>query len=448
MSAVVERMSSPLGRVRAAATLFSMIAGGSCLPGIDTQLPALRVTLAYLAVTAIIANAVIVFARDQVQWWSVLISGPLVTLSYLGLRDKPSTIALALSLIAGQTLYGTTRMVVVRIGVFAAIVPALVVATPASGGTPQPLSAAVVPVIVIALFSVLLRLLYSALHVHQVAEKREALLAVTSRALLESFDTAQAESIVRSTLEQLTRDIAGVHIVPSSATSSPSPHALTLAFQTTGEELTVDGPAVTQVETQRFMESLTAQLSLVRANHAAHRELYTMAHHDLLTSLSNRRAFFAALTASLDTNPAPQSVGVMLIDLDDFKAVNDTHGHAAGDAVLVEVARRMLEAAGEQATAARFGGDEFAVLTHVTGPEELEALAQQVSRSIRCPIPWGRSTLLIGASIGIANALAGQSPGDLMHVADLAMYEAKSLGKNQVAQPQPYPVDHDVATYS
>ena len=434
MSAVVERMSSPLGRVRVVATLFSVIAGGSCIPGIDTRLPALRVALALLAIVAIIVNAVVVFACDRVQWWSVLISGPLVFLAFLGLKDKPATIALALSIIAGQTLYGTTRMVMVRSGVIAAIVPALVVASPAADGTRQPLSAAVVPVVVVVLFSMVFRLLYSALHVHQVAAKREALLAAASRSLLESLDIAEAEGIVRSTVEQLARDIDGLDLRFSAATSSPSPDALTLAFESTGEEVTVGGPAVAQVETQRFMESLTAQLSLVRANHAAHRELYTMAHHDILTSLSNRRAFFAALAAGLETNPAGRSVGVMLIDLDDFKAVNDTHGHAAGDAVLIEVARRMLDAMGAPATVARFGGDEFAVLTQVTGLEELEDLAQQMARSIRRPIPWGRGTVAVGASIGIANALAGQSPGDLMRVADLAMYEAKSLGKNQVAR--------------
>ena len=164
-----------------------------------------------------------------------------------------------------------------------------------------------------------------------------------------------------------------------------------------------------------------------------------MAHHDLLTSLCNRRAFFASLTNAMDSGVAQRRSGVMLIDLDDFKLVNDTHGHAAGDAVLVEVARRMREVAGERATVARFGGDEFAVLVPSVDPDDLQQLAERIRDSIMRPIAWGEEVVAVGASIGIANPDPGQSVGDLMRVADLAMYEAKALGKNRVARHGPSP---------
>lgn len=438
--------ATPLWRVRTAAVGFSVVGGLACLAQLDLALPVARLAFSFCAVLLLVVEAVELFARGRVRWWSVVASGPLIGVASLGLADKPATVALALSVLASRTLYGPTRMAVVRVVLVAAAVPVLVLIGPVVEGTRAAMATVVVPVVVLVLFALLLRSLYSALHLQKVVAEREALLAATSRALLEAADVAQAEAVVRVTLLRLARDTERLSITihpvdrvhPVDPVERAELTALSetpvVVLESTGERLVVSGPASGHPQIRAAVDTLSTQLALVRANHLAHSELYTMAHHDLLTSLCNRRAFFAALTSALDATAGRHPLGVMLIDLDDFKLVNDTHGHAAGDAVLVEVARRMRAVAGERATVARFGGDEFAVLVPSVDPDDLQELAEQIRDSVVSPIVWGEAVVEVGASIGIADLAPGQAVGDLMRVADLAMYEAKALGKNRVAR--------------
>ncbi|MEU8661224.1 GGDEF domain-containing protein [Actinoplanes philippinensis] len=161
------------------------------------------------------------------------------------------------------------------------------------------------------------------------------------------------------------------------------------------------------------------------------RRLHTMAFTDSLTGLANRACFLDRLTASLH-EPGP--AGVLLIDLDDFKPVNDRYGHAAGDAVLIETAARLRAAAGPDALVARLGGDEFAVLLDQPPPDGLPAVAGRILRAVDapCPLPCG-GTATVRASVGAATA--GRDGGDashLLNLADQAMYRAKSRGKGAV----------------
>jgi diguanylate cyclase (GGDEF)-like protein len=451
MRSDVGARATPLWRVRAAAAAFSLLGGSACLTQMDHTLPSVRFAVPYLAVAFLMLEAVELFVRGRVRWWSAIATGPLVGVASLGLADKPATIALALSVLASRSLYGPTRMAVVRTALVAVAVPVLVLTEPFIDGTSQPLTAVVVPVVVLVLFSLLLRLLYLALHLQKLVAEREALLASTSRALLEAADVAQAEAVVRSTilrLAQITERLR-VTIVPVAPHAARDPHAADdrhdraktpdLVLEATAEGLVLTGSASEHPEIRAVVETISTQLALVRANHLAHSELYTMAHHDLLTSLCNRRAFFAGLTSAMHAGMPERPPGVMLIDLDDFKVVNDTHGHAAGDAVLVEAARRMRDVAGEHATVARFGGDEFAVIVPLHAQDDLQHLAEQIRDSIMHPIAWGQDVVRIGVSIGIAHPDPGQTVGDLMRVADLAMYQAKALGKNQIAWYRPTP---------
>jgi diguanylate cyclase (GGDEF)-like protein len=146
------------------------------------------------------------------------------------------------------------------------------------------------------------------------------------------------------------------------------------------------------------------------------------AHHDTLTGLPNRRAFQEAVQESADRTAA-----VMLIDLDDFKDVNDTLGHGAGDALLVEVGRRLREAT--DAMVARLGGDEFAVLlVDVDGDrarDSARALLDQLGR----PIALHDVNVYVSASIGIAlRPEHGEETDELLQHADVAMYVAKRAG--------------------
>ena len=129
----------------------------------------------------------------------------------------------------------------------------------------------------------------------------------------------------------------------------------------------------------------------------------------------------------------PGSIALLTVDLDDFKRVNDTYGHAAGDELLVAVAERLRTAAEPLGLAARFGGDEFAVLyPTVTGADEATALAEALSAALAAPIRLTDATVTDGASIGVALHRPGSSHRDLLRRADLAMYSAKTEGKNRV----------------
>lgn len=173
----------------------------------------------------------------------------------------------------------------------------------------------------------------------------------------------------------------------------------------------------------------TRQLSReVARREAAERLAHDTARHDPLTGLANRRRFREEIHASIGrSNGSPSGCAVIYIDLDGFKPVNDRHGHAAGDAVLVEVAQRIANAAPKGATVARLGGDEFGVVLHdVSNTEALLFLSQRLQRDIAKPIEAESLQLVVGATIGIAVFPDdGGDPEALIAAADRAMYIAK-----------------------
>lgn len=165
-----------------------------------------------------------------------------------------------------------------------------------------------------------------------------------------------------------------------------------------------------------------------------------LARHDGLTSLLNRDAFLEQLTAaladaavrSLQDRP-PAQLGVLYLDLDGFKPINDTHGHVVGDKVLALVGQRIRHAARETDLVARMGGDEFAILqTGIESTAAPLALAQRVLESLQRPFDVEAQRLDVGASIGVAVALPGEEPDSLLRRADSAMYSAKAAGRNRV----------------
>ncbi len=175
-------------------------------------------------------------------------------------------------------------------------------------------------------------------------------------------------------------------------------------------------------------------------------DLAHRAEHDSLTGLMNRGRFESRLTHLLGPTGAPHGqlsrhVAVLFIDLDGFKPVNDRHGHAAGDAVLVAVAARLRESTRDSDLIARLGGDEFAVLLDVRDHEEVTAVANRILHALEQPVTFDGTELYVGASIGIADnrsvdaALVSLATGDiarsaaeLLRAADVAMYAAKAGG--------------------
>lgn len=161
------------------------------------------------------------------------------------------------------------------------------------------------------------------------------------------------------------------------------------------------------------------------------------ASHDPLTGLPNRFRFLNSLTQLLNrTLQTLQGTHCLcFIDLDHFKEVNDFGGHAAGDAVLKEVARIILKTCLGEHISARLGGDEFAVLMPNCSAEQAEWTANRLIRNIRdTEFSWGGHTYRIGASIG-ATVINWQSPelSEILHQADMACYAAKERGRNRLS---------------
>jgi diguanylate cyclase (GGDEF)-like protein/PAS domain S-box-containing protein len=155
-----------------------------------------------------------------------------------------------------------------------------------------------------------------------------------------------------------------------------------------------------------------------------------MARHDALTDLPNRVLYRERLDEALLSSTGA-GLAVLFVDLDQFKSVNDTLGHPAGDALLRQVAERIRNAVTEGATVARLGGDEFAILIEgKTTPHEIDAFARHVIAVISEPYDLEGHRFVIGATIGIAIAPAdGADPDKLLKNADLALYRAKADGR-------------------
>ena len=185
-----------------------------------------------------------------------------------------------------------------------------------------------------------------------------------------------------------------------------------------------EGAAFTELDfelAQRFADAATLAIENARARV----ELRELARHDELTGIYNRRAFNERLAETVAELPGDRLAALVLVDLDDFKSVNDVHGHLAGDEVLRAVAARLEQAAGGHAVF-RLGGDEFAALV-IGAPDETDAAVTRIATQLASfvvPIPGVE--LEQSASIGIAKARGGTVlPENLLHEADHAMYRAK-----------------------
>jgi diguanylate cyclase (GGDEF)-like protein/PAS domain S-box-containing protein len=168
---------------------------------------------------------------------------------------------------------------------------------------------------------------------------------------------------------------------------------------------------------------------------ALEEKLIHQAFHDSLTNLPNRAAFRIGLDHALQGNSEGR-IAVLFLDLDDFKAVNDTLGHDIGDQLLVAVGARIASTLRPGDTVARLGGDEFAVLLKKMDDEQIAGrVAERITRQLVPPFAIGGKEISIRASIGIAGLVSGQEAADeLIRNADVAMYIAKAKGKARFVQ--------------
>ncbi|MEO1187964.1 MAG: diguanylate cyclase, partial [Pseudomonadota bacterium] len=157
-----------------------------------------------------------------------------------------------------------------------------------------------------------------------------------------------------------------------------------------------------------------------------------MAEHDMLTGLANRYAFQNRIEKDVGDSEEDENVALLAIDLDNFKTINDTYGHQAGDALLGKVAKRIRQTIRGKDWAARLGGDEFVVVTHdVSNPMDACLMAARLVTALSRPYQIGGLELHCSASVGVACApIHARNARTLMKCADLALYEAKGDGRS------------------
>jgi diguanylate cyclase (GGDEF)-like protein len=159
------------------------------------------------------------------------------------------------------------------------------------------------------------------------------------------------------------------------------------------------------------------------------RELQHQASHDPLTDLANRLLFAERVGEAVARDP--ETVSVIFIDVNDFKTVNDSLGHAVGDELLIAIAGRLSDCVRPSDTLARLGGDEFAILLQRTASQdEAIAVAERINRRLAERFSIGGHSISVGVSAGIATGAGGDSPDELVRNADVAMYRAKQASNN------------------
>lgn len=192
----------------------------------------------------------------------------------------------------------------------------------------------------------------------------------------------------------------------------------------------------TNLVADRHVGGIVIHARDVTVRKAIEEQLAYQAYHDGLTGLPNRELFHERLTAALERSQEEKTVlAVLYLDVDFFKMVNDSLGHAAGDQLLIAVGQRLQEQLHPGDTLARLGGDEFTVLIeNISGAAEAQERASQIIRAFRRPFVMMDQQLTVGTSIGIVLGHGGvDTLADLLRYADVALYEAKGKGKGRFA---------------
>lgn len=470
-----------LTRVRLLTCIVGVFADLSLLGGLDHDQPRLRLLAGTLAILAIDGMIVSTFLRRRALTPDPLLLAPLAVLAGSVLQDPRATTGLCIGIVTSQSLYGSTRTACVRLATIVPVLPlsvALDPHSPVSWHDPSVLSLA--PVVM--LFTVLMRVLKSSLETQAENSAREALVADTSRRLLGCTGVTEVRAIMTEADAKLCELTPGMVLLsverrggawrvlgaygtaaygvdesvlgacvpagdaPADERAVEALRALvpgTRSWRSVAHHVVSEDAEEARVligmhrpippAVQDAVVSVAAQLSMAETTCRAHAELTRKAHHDELTEMPNRVVFFGRLSRAVEAAAAGEGCAVLIIDLDDFKMVNDTLGHGAGDELLVEIARRMTEVVDVHGTAARFGGDEFAVLLPgLRQPELAMDLAHQLRARLLEPVELAEGTVSVGCSIGVAYSHPGCSDQDLTRHADIAMYAAKAGGKNRV----------------
>ena len=201
-----------------------------------------------------------------------------------------------------------------------------------------------------------------------------------------------------------------------------------------GEEYLVWLSINTVFDTEGRVLRRVALFSDITDQKKAEQTIWRQANYDALTGLPNRRLFHDRLQQEIDKCERDAlALALLFVDLDRFKEVNDSLGHAAGDRLLAEVARRISECVRSTDTVARLGGDEFAIImADLSGSDRVGVVAQGLVEALAQPFSIGEEVIQVSASVGITlYPVDATAVDDLLRQADLAMYEAKNQGRNR-----------------
>jgi len=191
----------------------------------------------------------------------------------------------------------------------------------------------------------------------------------------------------------------------------------------------------TSAADEKALEAMAAVSSDAFARLDLTEDITHLAHHDLLTNLPNRGLLLDRLGHALEVSRrSGGKIALLFCDLDGFKPVNDRFGHAAGDGVLVDVAQRLIACVRAGDTVARLGGDEFAILLEDVRPNQVDSTCVRILAALGSGVRVAGHQIPLSTSIGVALGDTGGSAEHLLRNADMAMYEAKALGKDQYVQ--------------
>jgi diguanylate cyclase (GGDEF)-like protein/PAS domain S-box-containing protein len=241
--------------------------------------------------------------------------------------------------------------------------------------------------------------------------------ALLDRPLSDLLDDASAQRLA-ATVDELTAEPYGIRV-------------LELSVRHRSGRMCQAETTVTNLLDEPSVGGLVLNISDISERKTLEDQLVYSAFHDSLTTLANRALFRDRVDETLRAEEMRRrGVGVLFLDLDGFKQVNDLLGHASGDLLLVQVAERLRSCVRPTDTVARLGGDEFAVLLHDADDAVAEDVAQRITGSLRDPFRVDHQEIHVRGSVGLAIATADVSDADrLLRNADLAMYRAKAAGE-------------------
>ena len=260
--------------------------------------------------------------------------------------------------------------------------------------------------------------------------------------LFEAAVRAQTLSDTRQVVDALIADAGRLLLLPNVEVraTSPDPHEIGARLREGQRDRWIVATAQhrarsTRAADQKALEAMTAVSSDAFARLELTEDMTHLARHDLLTNLPNRGLLLDRLEHALQLSRRRGSrIALLFCDLDGFKPVNDRFGHAAGDAVLIDVAQRLIASVRESDTVARLGGDEFAILLEDVRPNQVDSTCERILEAVRPGAIVAGHQVPLSFSIGVAPGDTGNSAEHLLRNADMAMYEAKALGKDQHVQ--------------